>query len=227
MPQENTMSTEAIKESAEKQFNPILKGLASAVSYVFHPLFIPTYVFLFLMKAFPFEFADITDWQLKMRLFGVFWLTAFFPAFAVFLLWRLKFSDSIFLRTQKERIVPYVISMFFYWWMYYLSRNFNDQPIVLRFFFMGIFIATVFGLILNNYFKISLHAMGTGGATTAIILFAIYYHLNFGGTITICILLAGIVCTSRFIVSDHSNKEIYTGLGVGIVCQLLAYWFIM
>ena len=227
MLQENTISTEAISESTDKKFNPLIKGLASAISYVFHPLFIPTYVFLFLMKAFPFEFADITDWQLKMRLFGVFWLTAFFPAFAVFLLWRLKFSDSIFLRTQKERIVPYVISMFFYWWMYYLSRNFTDQPIVLRFFFMGIFIATVFGLILNNYFKISLHGMGVGGATTAIILFAMYYHLNFGGTITMCILLTGIICTSRFIVSDHTNKEIYTGLCVGIFCQLLAYWFIM
>ena len=227
MLQENTIQQPGVKESSEKSSNPIVRWLASALSYIFHPLFIPTYVFLFLMNAFPYEFADITDWQLKMRLFGVFWLTAFFPAFAVFLLWRLKFSDSIFLRTQKERIVPYVITMFFYWWMYYLSRNFNDQPIVLRFFFMGIFIATVFGLIINNYFKISLHGMGVGGACTAIILFSMYYHLNFGGTISACILLGGLVCSSRFVVSDHTNKEIYTGLAVGIGCQLLSYWFIM
>jgi hypothetical protein len=227
MSPENTMQTEKINETSNKIVSPILKWVATAISYIFHPLFIPTYVFLFLMKAFPYEFADITDWQLQMRLFGVFWLTAFFPAFAVFLLWRLKFSDSIFLRTQKERIVPYVISMFFYWWMYYLSRNFHDQPIVLRFFFMGIFIATVFGLILNNYFKISLHGMGVGGATAAIILFSIYYHLNFGSIISICILLCGIVCTSRFLVSNHTNKEIYTGLAVGVGCQLIAYWFVM
>ncbi len=224
---EKTIQLEKGNNSSNNMGGSIVKWLASAISYIFHPLFIPTYVFLFLLKAFPYEFADITDWQLQMKLFGVFWLTAFFPAFAVFLLWRLKFSDSIFLRTQKERIVPYVITMFFYWWMYYLSRNFQDQPIVLRFFFMGIFIATVFGLILNNYFKISLHAMGIGGATTAIILFSIYYHLNFGAVISISILLCGIVCTSRFLVSDHTNKEIYTGLAVGIGCQLLAYWFIM
>jgi hypothetical protein len=224
---EKTIQVENSNNNSHKMGSSPLKWLASAISYIFHPLFIPTYVFLFLLKAFPYEFADITDWQLQMKLFGVFWLTAFFPAFAVFLLWRLKFSDSIFLRTQKERIVPYVITMFFYWWMYYLSRNFQDQPIVLRFFFMGIFIATVFGLILNNYFKISLHAMGIGGATTAIILFSIYYHLNFGAVISISILLCGIVCTSRFLVSDHTNKEIYAGLALGIVCQLLAYWFIM
>ncbi len=227
MEQENKIPVNQATIDLEKSYHPIVRWFASMISYLFHPLFIPTYVFLFLMKAFPYEFADITDWQLRMRLFGVFWLTAFFPAFAVFLLWRLKFSDSIFLRTQKERIVPYVISMFFYWWMYYLSRNFTDQPIVLRFFFMGIFIATVFGLILNNYFKISLHAMGVGGACTAIILFSVYYHLNFGGIISICVLLGGLICSARFVVSDHTNKEIYTGLAVGIGCQLLAYWFIM
>jgi hypothetical protein len=197
------------------------------ISYVFHPLFIPTYIFIFLMYQVPYEFAGITDYQLQLRLFSNFWLTAFFPAFAVFLLWRLKFSESIFLRTQKERIVPYVITMFFYWWMYYLSRNFTDQPLVLKFFYMGIFIATVIGLILNNYFKISLHAMGVGGALAAIILFALYYRVPLGVSMSVAALITGIVCTARFLVSDHTNKEVYTGLFVGIFSQLIAYYFVM
>ena len=200
---------------------------AKIISYVFHPLFIPTYIFIFLIYQFPYEFGGITEWQLTMRLFGLFWLTAFFPAFAVFLMWRLKFSESIFLRTQKERIVPYIITMFFYWWMYYLSRNFSDQPAVVKFFYMGIFMATVAGLMLNNYFKISLHAMGVGGALAAIILFAMYYRMPLGLPMSVAALVTGIVCTSRFLVSDHSSKEIYTGLFVGIGCQLVAYWFVM
>lgn len=200
---------------------------AKVLSYVFHPLFIPTYVFFFLIYQFPYEFAGITEWQLKMRIFGLFWITAFFPAFAVFLLWRLKFSESIFLRTQKERIVPYVITMFFYWWMYYLSRNFSDQPVVLKFFYMGIFLSTVFGLILNSYFKISLHAMAMGGAMAAVILFAMYYRMPMGLPMSVATLLTGVVCTSRFIVSDHTPGEIYTGLFVGIFCQVVAYWFAM
>jgi len=200
---------------------------AKVISYVFHPLFIPTYVFLFLIYQVPYEFAGITEYQLQLRLFSIFWLTAFFPAFAVFLLWRLKFSDSIFLRTQKERIVPYIITMFFYWWMYFLSRNFTDQPAVLKFFYMGIFMATVVGLILNNYFKISLHGMAVGGALAAIILFAMYYRLPLGLYMSVAALLTGIVCTSRFLVSDHTNAEVYTGLAVGISCQLIAYFFLM
>ncbi len=218
---------ETIENTITERYPLIIRWLAKLVSYVLHPLFIPSYIFLLLMFEVPYEFAGITIWQLKMRLFGLFWLTAFFPAFAVFLLWRLKFSESIFLRTQKERIIPFVITMFFYWWMYYLSRNFTDQPAVLKFFFMGIFISSSLGLVCNNFFKISLHGMGMGGALTAVILFSFYYGLPMGLQIAITALLTGIVCTSRFIVSDHTTKEVYAGLLVGSICQIGAYLFVM
>lgn len=219
-----------MEEAAEMRENKqplLLVILAKFISYVFHPLFIPTYIFLFLMQQVPYEFAGISPWQLKMRLFGLFWLTAFFPAFAVFLLWRLKFSESIFLRTKKERIIPFVITMFFYWWMYYLSRNFADQPAVLKFFFMGIFIATSLGLVINNFIKISLHAMAAGGGAMAMILFSYYYQVPFGFFISLSLILTGLICTSRLLVSDHTNAEIYYGLLVGAGCQLIAYLFAM
>ncbi|TAH08020.1 MAG: hypothetical protein EAZ13_04475 [Sphingobacteriia bacterium] len=205
----------------------LLNFIAKAVSYLFHPLFIPTYFFIYLMQYFSFEFAGITEWQLKLRLFGVFWLTAFFPAFAVFLLWRLKFSESIYLRTQKERIVPYIVTMFFYWWMRYLSMNFSDQPAVLKFFFTGIFMATVVGLIANNSFKISMHAMGVGGIAAAIVLTSFYYQVANGVPVSIAILFTGLVCTARLVTANHTTKEIYTGLFAGVICQLIAYYTVM
>lgn len=200
---------------------------AKIISYVFHPLFIPTYFFIFLAKQFPYEFAGITDWQLKLKVFSVFWMTAFFPAFAVFLLWRLKLSESIFLRTQKERIIPYFITMFFYWWMHYLSKNQTDQPIVLKFFYFGIFWSSIIGVIINNFIKISLHTIAAGSIATAIILCSFYYHTHLGLPIIIAIIMAGIIATSRLLVSDHTNTEIYTGFGLGIVCQLAGYWISM
>jgi hypothetical protein len=116
--------------------------------------------------------------------------------------------------------------MFFYWWMYYLSRNFTDQPIVLRFFFMGIFLSTVVGLILNSYLKISLHGMAAGGAVTAIGLFSWYYAIPLWIYLIPAVLLAGLIATARMLVSDHSNREIYLGLLMGATCQWLAYVFI-
>lgn len=206
------------------QPNKLLVFVAKIISYIFHPLFIPTYIFWFLIKVFPYEFPGIEVYQLKLRLISVFWMTAFFPAFAVFLLWKLKFIHTIFLRTQKERIIPFFITMFFYWWMFYLSKNFKDQPKVLQFFFFGICAATSIGVIVNNYIKISLHGMAMGGALTTIILFSLYYQQGFGLAIAIVTILTGLVATSRFIAGSHTNTEMYSGILLGAFCQLLGYW---
>ena len=205
----------------------VVKYIAHLLSYVLHPLFIPTYFFLFLMQVLPFEFLGISEWQLKMRLFSVAWLTAFFPAFAVFLLWRLKLSDSIFLRTQKERIIPYVITMFFYWWMYYLSRNFTDQPIALKFFYLGIFVASAIGMTVNNFMKVSLHAMGIAGLTTAVILVSVFYPVNNAVWVLLAILLTALVISARLVVSDHTKKELVVGLFIGVFTQVAAYLWVI
>ena len=202
------------------------KFFGQTISFIFHPLFVPTYFILYLIKVVPFEFVGITDWQLQLRVFSVFWLTAFFPAFAVFLLWRLKFSESIFLRTQKDRIIPYVIVMFFYWWMYYLSRNFSDQPIVLKYFYFGVFIASALGLIVNNFIKVSLHGMGIGGLLIAVIFVGIKYPINNIIWDIAILFIAGIVISARMMVSDHTNKELTIGLGIGIITQTLAYFWV-
>lgn len=206
----------------------VLRVIAKIFSYVFHPLFIPTYIFIWLTIKFPFAFAGITPTALFLRKITVFWMTAFFPAFGVFLCWRLQFIENVFLRSQKERIIPYVITMFFYWWMWYLAlRKFDDQPEVLKFFYLGIALSTVFGLILNNFFKISMHAMGVGGALMFAILTCFYYHQYLGADISLAILVTGIVCTSRLLLNEHKNGDLYTGLIVGVLCQALAYLFAM
>ena len=208
---------------------PALRVSAKIVSYILHPLFIPSYVFAWLSWRFPQTFAGISTAGMTFKKISVFLNASFFPAFAVFLLWRLKFIDSIYLRTQKDRIIPYIITMIFYWWMWYLSRDpkFDDQPDVLKFFYFGIFLTTVFGLIINNFIKISMHAMGAGTVFAFVILTCLFYRTFLGTDILVVSLLAGLVCTARLLLSEHSTAEIYTGLIVGILCQLLGVWIAM
>lgn len=202
---------------------PYLTVPAKVLSYLFHPLFIPTYVFIWLAQRFSFEFAGIDHTSLLFRYVNIFWMTAFFPAFSVFLLYQLKFIESIYLRSQKERIVPYVITMFFYWWMFYLSRNFTDQPAVLKHFYLGIFLSTIFGLIINNFIKISLHAMAISAAFAMVIITCMSYGVHFGLDISIACLLTGLICTARLLVQSHTKAEIYSGIIVGILTQYIAW----
>lgn len=202
----------------------VLKISSKIISYILHPLFIPLYVFLWLEWRFSINFDDITRAGLTLKAISIFLNATFFPAFAVFLLWRLKFIDNVFLRTQKDRIIPYIITMIFYWWLWYLSRTFTDQPDVLKFFYFGIFLNTVFGLVINNFIKISMHAMGAGTLLAFVILTSTHYQTFFGPDIMIATFLCGIICTARMLLNHHSPAEIYVGLFVGVICQLLGVW---
>jgi hypothetical protein len=207
------------------QSKPV-RFFAHIISYVFHPLFIPTYFILYLNWVIPFEFVGITEWKLQLKIFSVFWWTGFIPAFAVFLMWRLQLSTSIFLRTQKERIVPYVIVMFFYWWMYYLSRNFTDQPSALKFFFFGVFISSSLGLIVNNFMKVSLHAMAISALLVAVLLVQFMYPIPTVLGVLLAILISGIVISARMVVSDHTKNELIVGFAIGIITQVIAYFWV-
>jgi len=207
--------------------SPILKAIAKFLSVVFHPLFIPIYVFFWMHDRFPTEYAGMNGHAFGLRAFGVFWTTAFFPAFVVFILWRLKMIANIRMETSKERIIPYVATMFFYWWMWYLSRNFTDQALALKFFYFGIFLATIPGLILNNFFKISMHGMAMGGLFAGVLLTVFHYHLFLGLDVAVLTIVVGFVLSARLSLGAHNSFEVYMGFFVGVVSQLLAYWLMM
>lgn len=108
---------------------PLLRFIANMLSYIFHPLFVPAYITAFLIFIHPYAFSGFNEKLRMLRFISVVLLTVFFPAFSVFLLRRLGFIDSIYLRTQRERIIPYIISMFFFFWIFYVSKNLPDSPL--------------------------------------------------------------------------------------------------
>lgn len=203
-----------------------LKILGKIVSYIFHPLFIPLYVIAYLVYIDPYAFSILQEKQKGMKMISFFVITVFFPALTVFLLWRLKFVDSIFLRTQKERIIPYVASITYFFWAWYVSKNQPENPSALIFFCLGLFICASAALMANNYFKVSMHAMGVGGAMAFFILYAFVSSEPMGLAVAISTTIAGLVCTSRFLVSDHQPPEIYWGLLIGVLSQFIA-WLIV
>ena len=66
--------------------------------------------------------------------------------------------------------------------------------------------------------------MGVGGLLMFVLLTCFYYNTYLGIDIAIVMLITGIVCTARLLLSEHNNFEVYAGLIVGAICQLLSYW---
>lgn len=203
-----------------------IRLLANFFSWIFHPMFITSYVMFFLIFLHPYVFAGF-DYRTKVfRFLNIFLCTTFLPLFSVFLMWRLGlFMQSLYMRTTRERIIPYVITMTFYWWSWNVFKNLPDSPPVTVHFLLGNFLAICGAWMSNIYYKISMHAVAMGGLIMFFFLFSLQDGYASGLYISIAFLTAGIVCTSRFIVSDHSPFEIYSGLFVGLLAQYVSWQF--
>lgn len=209
---------------ASQPQNKIVRLLAQVISYVFHPLFVPVYIILFLINFQPSLFSSFSPFARTIATLQFFMMYSFFPLVTVLLAKGLGFLDSVFLKTQKERIIPYIACMIFYFWMAYVLRHqpqFATEIVLLT---MAIFIASIFGLMLNIYMKVSMHAISMGILVAFMFLIALGQPANATISISIALLIAGAVCTARFIVSDHTQREIYFGFFAGIASQLIAVW---
>ena len=218
-----------VKEITVKESQPLLLKLpAHFFSYVFHPLFIPLYAISFLIFFHPSYFAGFTPYEKYRILFTTILNTVFFPAFAILLMKGLGFIKSIFLHTRQDRIGPYLSAMIFYFWTAWVFFKAEPQlALILPSFMTGVFLTTVVGLISNIYFKISMHAMGAGGLLGLFLLITFSNSMLMTWPLGTALLITGLVCTSRLIVSDHTVKEIYLGLFFGVLCQLAAAAFIL
>jgi hypothetical protein len=216
-----------LREMREPGFQPrnsVIRLVAKIISYVFHPLFVPVYIAWFLISVQPYMFGSFTTTEKMITVLRFFIMYSFFPLVTVLLAKALGFLDSIFLKTQKERVIPYIACGIYYFWMCYVLRNqdqFSKEVVQLS---MAIFIASSIGLIVNIYMKVSMHAISVGILLAFMVLLAMTQPGNYTVYLSISFLMAGLVCTSRLILSDHTPAEIYIGLLVGCLSQWLAVW---
>jgi hypothetical protein len=226
---EKALDSQLVNEQPDNSRFPfIIRGLAHFFSYVFHPLFIPFYAICFLIFIHPSYFSGFGQYEKYRLLFTAILNTIFFPAFAVLLMKGLGFIKSVFLHTPQDRIGPYLSSMIFYFWTAWVFFKTDMQlALILPSFMTGVFLTTVAGLLSNIYFKISMHAMGMGGLLGLFLIIMLYNTMLMTWPLCIAILITGLVCTSRLIVSNHTPKEIYWALFIGLFCQLAAAVFVL
>jgi hypothetical protein len=216
-------ATAGAKLREQTVYHPVIRAMAKIISIIFHPLFVPVYILLFFLYVSPLTIG--LDAQQKGRLtisFSMMYIL--FPLVTVLLAKALGFINSIHLRTQKDRIIPYIASGIYYFWMWWVLHNQPGFPQPLVILSLAIFIASSGGLLLNSYFKISMHGISVGVGSTFIYLLAVLSASSFGIYLSIALLIAGLVLTSRLINDDHNPKEVYAGFFLGVLAQLVAFW---
>lgn len=202
------------------------KFLASIVSYILHPVFLPSAMAAAICWLNLSAFAGITNHTKLYWLSIIAYLTIFFPLITLLIAWKLKFVESIYLKTQRDRIIPLIAIMIYYFWVYQVFKRHFNAPLILNVLFLGSFWGIILLFIGNIFFKVSMHTTAAGGMIGIMLILMFTGQVNFLIPFLIVLLVAGLIGTARMILNAHSPLEIWLGYFAGLIAQLGAYWFL-
>ena len=213
-----------VQTAPARSFHPAIRTISKIVSYVFHPLFVPVYFGWFLIKVLRL-FSGLDDWHQTLLLVQFFVNYTMLPLFVVLLAKGVGFIKTIYLKTQRDRIIPYMAVMIFYFWVWYVFRTqgFPKEAIL---FALAAFLSVCFGVFVNTFFKVSMHALSMGVIVTLLLILSLKGDTNYGPYVSIGLFVAGLVCTARLINNDHRPFDVYAGLFLGALAQVIAWLFV-
>lgn len=200
--------------------------LATALSVVFHPLLLPSYLFLLILYFLPPEAISLpldARWYLLLMVF----LTTFLlPTLGTLLMRQAKVVTSMTLESRDDRRWPFLLAAACYTVTTYI---FFKQPYLDRVFFvvMGLITASVYlALAINQFWKISAHSIGLGGGLGILILLhgwlpepVLVYP------IVAVLVISGAVISARLALGAHTEEQVYAGFFMGLVLGLSPWGF--
>lgn len=195
---------------------------AKLISYLLHPLLMPTYLlgFLFSWQAY---FAMVLSAKAKWMLLGLIFTNTFIlPVLLFLLLIHRRVIESVHMRLREERFLPLLITGGMYFLTFYFLRRLQISP-VYYLFFLGASLMVVVALIVNFYTKISLHTLSIGAVLGAFIGVAIRFNMAVVPYILALILLSGLVGFARLKLNAHKPYQVYLGFLVGVSVMLMLF----
>ncbi|HRI00750.1 MAG TPA: hypothetical protein PK006_06835 [Saprospiraceae bacterium] len=220
----------------------IVHCLARFCSILFHPIAMLFYGLILLLLVKPFWFGVLNSKDAVMYLLLVFMYSVFIPVIGIALLKLVGLLKSFQMEEKTDRIIPMLITMIFYFWMFINLKNHAQIPKVYIAFILGSLIALSLSFVLNLWIKISLHMIGISALGTLIFILRFQYcddghcplkwfdgslsTLSLNSLIILSFLLWGIVGSSRLILEAHQTEEIVLGSFIGIFSIGLGFSYI-
>jgi hypothetical protein len=196
--------------------------IAKLVTYVFHPLLLPLYALGLIFQFNIFHIYIIPD-KVRWLIMGMMSIaTIAFPILVMLLFHRRGLIQSYKLAEREERLYPFVMMAVIYYVMFLLFSNIHISSIISNF-LLGISLLVILALIINFWWKISMHMIGMGGVTGVFIGIAYRYMIDLQIIISIVVFLAGVVGFARLKLNSHKPSEVYSGFLMGVGVMLLLY----
>jgi hypothetical protein len=204
--------------------------LARLASYIFHPLLMPTYLFLLLSRVFPVALDPIQQSSHTLFISLIFIVTFLLPVLNLGIMKAFGSIRSFHLEERKERILPFVsialvyvavTLVFFYKTRISLGDNFMRLMVVMD-------ALAIVACVITLFYKISVHSLSAWGMVAVLILLNKASEANslFYPAI-IAIVLTGFIMSARVSVEAHNLREVLwggiAGLATGIVSMFILF----
>jgi hypothetical protein len=152
----------------------------------------------------------------------IFLTTILFPVLTGFLFYKIKLIRSFFPVSGEERIYLLLNIAIFYYLSYYLLKGTNVS-LILSYFMLGATILVICAIMISFFHSISLHMIGTGGMTGALLGLAFSQSQDIIAFVFLAILCAGLTGSARLKINPQKTMEVYSGFLVGVTVMMVMF----
>lgn len=196
---------------------------ARVISVVFHPLFLPTYLFWFLSWALPTSLEPVGPELHGKFLIFIFLITCLLPLLNVGIFKAFGSIRSYDMPDRRERLMPFIFISLIYVAVTYLFHvharmNLNDNFLK---FMVIIDLLIIVATVATFFFRVSVHSISIWGLIGILVPLNKITHVNtlFYPTLGV-ILLAGFVMAARLHSGSHNPREVMWGAVFGLATSV-------
>lgn len=205
---------------------------ALVISYLLHPVFVPTYIFTVFYYCGNMVF---NPYSIPAQLYVVGMIlitTAIIPLIMLginLLLLRKKIGNrELLMDSNKDRIVPFFYVGVYYCALTYMFYTYLRFPLLLTCLMMIICIAVLMTAFISIFWKISAHAIALGASLMIFLLmYTIIPNPNFIYVILATLLISGITLSSRLYLNGHTPEQVYAGYALGMLISCIGLYFLV
>lgn len=193
--------------------------LASILSFIFHPLFMPLYGLVILMSA-P-TFLKYLPPAAKRVLFLVVLVNnVLIPLLLLPFLKMRNFISSYHLDDRRERIIPMLTASMLYFTTSFIVLRYQIPFFLKSFIFATAMLSIVVSMI-NFWWKISIHAAGAGALTATVSSLWVKMYTPLPWYLLAVLVASGFILSARLKLNSHNPSQVWAGYLTGLLIIIL------
>ena len=192
-----------------------LSKTAKIISSLFHPVFIPLYgLMLIFLTPTIYGYLPFTA---KKYLFFLILNNNVNILLLLILFLRIRNQISSWeMESKQERMMPLFLATILYAVTSYIILRYPTS-VFIKAFIIGIFFISSSITVINNWWKVSIHAAGAGALTALALLLSFRMYNVIIWPLLMVIILSGLILTSRLRLGSHSSAQVWVGFLLGFI----------